>query len=149
MEGNCHFVEFRAFRTTGRSPALQFARQSNSIVPWRGAGVHPEPWLGRAPIASLGDRRQEPTCAAELSAPKSVWTMKSVRAGFQKIAKQVLLYCFLAGNCGTFMPLSRVRVEFRIAVVWTRFKAAFSASSSVRFRILFTHAFFSCVAVCG
>jgi hypothetical protein len=48
--------------------------------------------------------------------------------------RQVPLYCFRRSKCGTFMPLSCVRGESRIAVVWTLFVAAVSASSSVHFR---------------
>jgi hypothetical protein len=149
VEGDCHFLEFCAFRKRGRGPALQSAEQCSSISPCRGAAVRSRPRLRRAPWGRLADRTQEWTCAAELPAPKSAWTAKSVRARFRKIAQQVLLYCFRGGNCGTFMPLSRVPIEFRIAVVWTRFVAAFSASSSVRFRILFTHAVLSRAVVCG
>ena len=149
MEGNRHFLEFRALRKRGPRPALQSAKRPSAISPRAGEAVRSGSWLGRAPLGRLGDRPQKWTCVTDVSAPKPAWTAKSVRARFQKTAQQVLLYCSRGGNCGTFMPLSRVPVEFRIAVVWTRFVAAFSASSSVRFRILFTHAFFSRAVVCG
>lgn len=55
---------------------------------------------------------------------------------------------FLLGNCGTFMPLSRVRGESRIAVVWTWFVAAVSAISSGHFSVLFTNAVFLSVVAC-
>jgi hypothetical protein len=65
---------------------------------------------------------------------------KSSNASNQTLARQVRMYCFWRGNCGTFMPLSRVRGVFRIAVVWTRFAAAISAISSIHFNVLFTYA---------
>jgi len=63
---------------------------------------------------------------------------KSVQASCQALARQVPMYCFRFGNCGTFMPLSGVRGEFRIVVVWTWFVAGFSAISSGHFSVLFT-----------
>jgi hypothetical protein len=33
------------------------------------------------------------------------------------------MYCLRLSKCGTFIPLSRVRGEFRITVVWTWFVA--------------------------
>ena len=65
---------------------------------------------------------------------------KSSQASHQGLAREVRIYCFRLGNCGTFMPLSGVRGIFRIAVVWTRFVAAISAISSIHFNVLFTRA---------
>jgi hypothetical protein len=123
VEGNCHFLEPRGFKTHPRRFPRQLSPQP------RVAALHTERRLDRLPIGKL----------ARIA--------KSVGARCQQSAQQVLLYCFRVANCGTFMPLSRVRGEFRIAV-WTRFVAAFSAVSSVRFRILFTRVF-SFAAVCG
>ena len=64
-------------------------------------------------------------------------------------AQQVLVYCFRERKCGTFMPLSCVRRESRIAVVWTWFSAVFSAISSGPFRVLFTGRFVLWVVDCG
>jgi len=63
--------------------------------------------------------------------------------------KQVPLYCFRLGKCGTFMPLSGVRGEFRIAVVWTLLVVVVSALSSVHFRILYTRAVALAAGNCG
>jgi len=65
------------------------------------------------------------------------------------ITRQVLLYCFRLDKCGTFMPLSRVQGESRIAVVWTLFVLVFSSVSSVHFSILFTRAITLSAADCG
>jgi hypothetical protein len=70
---------------------------------------------------------------------------KSLAASGQRIGQQVLLYCFRLGKCGTFMPLSGVRGDSRIAVVWTLFVLVFSSFSSVHFSILFTRAVLSSV----
>ena len=52
---------------------------------------------------------------------------KSIETSCKGVAKQVLLYCFRLGKCGTFMPLSGVRGESRIAGVWTLFVLVFSS----------------------
>jgi hypothetical protein len=70
------------------------------------------------------------------------------RDNFHSSARQVLLYCFRLGKCGTFMPLSGVRGESRIAGVWTLFVLAFSSISSVHFSILFTKALVFSAADC-
>lgn len=59
------------------------------------------------------------------------------------------MYCFRFGNCGTFMPLSGVRGEFRIAVVWTWFVAVSFTISSGHFSILFTHSVVLSAVDCG
>lgn len=63
--------------------------------------------------------------------------------------RQVRMYCFRWGKCGTFMPLSCSRGEFRIAVVWTLLVAVVSANSPVHFRVLFTHAVGRLAVDCG
>ena len=68
---------------------------------------------------------------------------------FAAPARQVRLYCFQLGKCGTFMPLSDVRGDFRIAVVWTLFVLVFSSFSSVHFSILFTRAVAFSAVDCG
>lgn len=72
------------------------------------------------------------------SGREAVPVARSVQASCQALSRQVPMYCFRFGNCGTFMPLSGVRGEFKIAVVWTWFVAGFSAISSGHFRVLFT-----------
>jgi len=67
------------------------------------------------------------------------------RDDFHSPTRQVLLYCFRLEKCGTFMPLSGVRGDSRIAVVWTLFVLVFSSFSSVHFSILFTRAVLSSV----
>jgi len=74
---------------------------------------------------------------------------KSSQASHQGLAREVRMYCFRLGNCGTFMPLSGVRGIFRIAVVWTRFVAAISAISSIHFNVLFTRAVVRLAVDCG
>lgn len=74
---------------------------------------------------------------------------KSIQARCQAIVRQVRMYCFRFGNCGTFMPLSGVRGESRIAVVWTLVRNRFSAMSSGHFSILFTHLVFLSAVDCG
>jgi hypothetical protein len=65
---------------------------------------------------------------------------QSGQAVARRLARKVRMYCFRFGNCGTFIPLSGVRGVFRIAVVWTRFRAAFFARSPIHVNVLFTHA---------
>jgi len=74
---------------------------------------------------------------------------KSIEKSSQRFARQVLLYCFRLGKCGTFMPLSGVQGDSRIAVVWTLFVLVFSSFSSVHFSILFTRAVALSSVDCG
>src|SRR5258706_12501112 len=76
---------------------------------------------------------------------RAVHTAKLAGGKLQGFAKQVLLYCFRFRKCGTFMPLSGVRGESRIAVVWTllfavpirfhRFTSAFCYHSVVLYAV--------------
>jgi len=74
---------------------------------------------------------------------------KFLGTGQKNFARQVLLYCFRLGKCGTFMPLSGVRGEPRIAGVWTLFVLVFSSVSSVHFSILFRRAVAFTAIDCG
>jgi len=73
-----------------------------------------------------------------ISGSPCFWYRNSVERMRTQIFRQVRMYCFRFGNCGTFIPLSGVRSVLRIAVVWTRFLAAISASSSIHINALFT-----------
>jgi hypothetical protein len=148
VEGNCHFLEFRGFKMGGLNSARQHSPRPNSISLLRVAARRSERRLGGTLFAGATEHSQELGGLDGLPVGKLARIAKSVRARCQESVQQVLLYCFRGGNCGTFMPLSRVRGEFRIAVVWTRFVAAFCVISSVRFRILFTHVL-SFAKVCG
>ena len=141
MEGNCHFLEFSGFKTGRQSLVRPSAAQRNASAPRRVAALHPE-WHLTQPLRSVDGEQARESGWVEATSTRRVARMsRLVAAKYQGVAKQVLLYCFRVGNCGTFMPLSCVRGEFRIAVVWTQIVAAFSAISSVHFRVLFTHPF--------
>jgi hypothetical protein len=123
VEANCHFLEFPALGRGRNGPLCQTSEAVNpSSGPFVGAPEEPTA------------RREECGGRVELRAVKSLDT------GCQRFARQVPLYCFRLGKCGTFMPLQGIRGEFRIAVVWTLFVLVFSSLSSVHFSILFTRA---------
>ena len=123
MEANCHFVEFPA-------PKASALRVASKPDPQRNPPSQPM----LAPPAENAEQQDGICRRGALPAAKSAG------GKLQDIAKQVLLYCFRFRKCGTFMPLSRVRGESRIAVVWTLFVAVSSLVSSVHFSILFAHA---------
>lgn len=140
MEANCHFWAFRrvthsssGLASRGRPPMNSLP--AHAIRAWAEvAGTHPAfQERSRARLKKLGGW------------PSNSWfglfqKSKSAQAGAHRIARQVRMYCFRFGNCGTFIPLSGVRSVFRIAVVWTRFRAAFFARSPIHVNVLFTHA---------
>ena len=74
---------------------------------------------------------------------------KFLGTGQKNFARQVLLYCIRLRKCGTFIPLSGVRGESRIAGVWTLFVLVFSSVSSVHFSILFRRAVAFTAIDCG
>jgi hypothetical protein len=123
VEANCHFLEFPTAKTDAPRVAGELFTRGHAngrlIV-----AVLPEPKAGQGRFGDGGTIR----------------AAKSVETNGQAVARHVPLYCFRLGKCGTFMPLSRVWGESRIAVVWTWFVTVFSACSSVHFSILFTHA---------
>jgi hypothetical protein len=151
VEANCHFLEFHRFKTHHGSNAHQHSAQPKASAPSRSAVLRQDPRPAATLFASPAEWTEElrglnakPTSESirMWPVPAATSTRKARLLGVrcQGVAKQVLLYCFRVRNCGTFMPLSDVRGGFRIAVVWTRIVAAFSAISSVHFRVLFTHA---------
>ena len=142
MEGNCHFLEFPALKMLMLTLARKVSVQPNSGSQHCAAELPAQCLLSGTSLAFAAEGAKESSVLDAGSARKSARIAKSVGAGCQGFAKQVLLYCFRFGNCGTFMPLSRARGESRIAVAWTRFAAAFSAISSVHFRILCAQEFF-------
>jgi hypothetical protein len=124
VETNCHSLL--------KTVALQFSSEPSVAAP-----LNPNSrTLVAAPERSIV-RSEEVFSAA-----------KSIETSCQEVARQVLLYCFQLGKCGTFMPLSGVRGESRIAGVWTLFVLVVSSLSSVHFSILFTRAVLSSVD-CG
>jgi len=125
VEANCHSVEFSSVKTG----ALYFGGEPSV------AASPSSRWLAAAPGESAGWR-------GEGGGHVGVRKPKSLETSCQGADRQVLLYCFLLDNCGTFMPLSRVQGEPRIAFVWTLFVLVFSSVSSVHFSILFTRAVF-------
>jgi hypothetical protein len=125
VEGNCHSVEFSSVKTG----ALQVAGKPSVAARASSRG------LAAAPGESAGWREE---CGGHVGFRKP----KSLETSCQGAAGQVLLYCFLLDNCGTFMPLSGAQGEPRIAFVWTLFVLVFSSLSSVHFSILFTRAVF-------
>jgi hypothetical protein len=121
VEANCHFVEFPVPKASVLRVACEPDPQRNPPS---------QPML--APPAENAEQQDAICRRGALPAAKSAG------GELQDIAKQVLLYCFRFRKCGTFMPLSGVRGESRIAVVWTLVRNRFSAMSSGHFSILFT-----------
>jgi hypothetical protein len=144
VEGNCHFLEFPVPKTHAVGCARELAEQAGQLP------TQPKSGSGLAASGSTQDatRRER---LGERGAMRAVKLGKVMRQGRrrramgrpargQAIARQVPLYCFRLGKCGTFEPLFCVRGESRIAVVWTLFVAAYSAVAPVPFRVLSTHA---------
>jgi len=128
VEANCHFVEFPA-------PKASELRVASEPDPRQNPSSRPT----LAPLAESAEQ-QDAICRR-----RAVHTAKLAGGKLQGFATQVLLYCFRLEKCGTFMPLSGVRGDSRIAVVWTLFVLVFSSFSSVHFSILFTRAVLSSV----
>lgn len=112
MEENCHFVACSR-------PRNAYARLSPRAL---GAGK-----LSRRSIVQFARRRLRPVHG--VSSRGVVDAAKSVQPSSQAFVPQVPMYCFRFGKCGTFMPLSAARKEFRIAVVRIRFVSVFFAIS--------------------
>jgi hypothetical protein len=104
VEANCHFLEFPAPKTH----AVRSAREL-SAQPKASSGL------------ALAASRQGATQLEGFGDGGAMRAAKRAEARRQAIGRQVRLYCFRLDNCGTFMPLSRVRGESRISVVWTLF----------------------------
>ena len=150
MEENCHFVPGPEVPNTRVGFCRQAPRafRSTPLVAGRGGEKNR--------LAKSGMGKSTPPgllCKCRLvpagSTRGAAQAPKSIQARCQAIVRQVRMYCFRLGNCGTFMPLSGVRGESRIAVVWTLFRNRFSAISSGHFSILFTHLVFLSAVDCG
>ena len=123
MEESCHFLELTAHH------ARRFACSTRYFSELCGRFLRA---VGTRLVVFLRRR--------ETGSPASTWsvTNSSVQGHlaarhankmWRRALRQVLLYCFRLGNCGTFMPLSSARGESRIAAVWTWFVTVFSAFS--------------------
>ena len=118
MEANCHFLEFPAPKTHAVRSACQVSAEPRKVSP-RAAelSIQAKSCSGLAAATS----RQDATQLEGFGDGRAMRAAKQVRAVRQANARQVRMYCSRLDNCGTFMPLSRVRGESRIAVVWTLF----------------------------
>jgi hypothetical protein len=146
VEGNCHFLEFPAPKTHSVRRAAEFvnpadepAQASELSATAKSDSAHAAATLTRdaAHRNRLGNAGR---CA--ISARRQARSRRALRypAGRQAIERQVRLYCFRLGKCGTFMPLFCVRGISKIAVVWNFFAAVFSAVAPVPLRVVSTHA---------
>ena len=136
MEGNYHFWALRRAR-------VAVSRHKSGPTSSLPSGARP---TGTDVSRSRrGSQRFSPGCFVirdvrwTILGSPCFWYRNSVVRMRTQISRQVRMYCFRFGNCGTFIPLSGVRSVSRIAVVWTRFLAAISASSSIHINALFTH----------
>jgi hypothetical protein len=132
VEANCHFLE---------------SHKAKPSMPRAAGGLSLHGTTGWRPIAapldqSIGRREGSGATGSRRAA-------KWVETNHRCAARQVPLYCFRLGECGTFKPLSRVRGQSRIAVVWTLFAFVFSTISSVYGNILFASPVVSLAADCG
>ena len=132
MEANCHFLEFPTPKAGAPRVAGELSAQGHpNFLPIVAVLKEPTERQGR-----FGDGG-------------AIHAVKSVESNGQGVGRQVPLYCFRLGKCGTFMPLSRVRGESRIAVAWTLFAAVFSAISLVHRSIPFTRPVVRSAVDCG
>ena len=150
MEEHCHFVPSPEVPKTPVGFCRRGPRAFRSMPSVAGRSGEknrlPKSAIGKSiPPRLLCKCRLVPACSSRGAAQAS----KSIQARCQAIVRQVRMYCFRFGNCGTFMPLSGIRGESRIAVVWTLVRNRFSAISSGHFSILFTHLVFLSAVDCG
>jgi hypothetical protein len=154
VEGDCHFLEFPPPKTHAVRCAAEPAGQTGE--PGQAtAQLSTSATFGSALAAAaatrgaahrdnrLGDRRATQAANLGTAAMRQGRRHQARRQAIARgkaIERQVRLYCFRLGNCGTFMPLFCVRGMSRIAVVWTLFAAVFSAVAPVPFRVVSTHA---------
>jgi hypothetical protein len=142
VEGNYHFLEFPAPKRHAASCVVELGKAIQSAsaksdsalagAALRKDAAQPERLVDRGAMlaAKLGEAGRQERRRRALGPP----------ARREAIERQVRLYCFRLGNCGTFMPLFCVRGISKIAVVWTLSVAAFSAVAPVHFSILSTRA---------
>jgi hypothetical protein len=137
VEGNCHFWAFPKVKasSSGRESELMISLPA-PVMQTEDEVVCSHP---ASQERSRGRSMKLGSCVNN-SRSGLFQASKSAQAGAHGIARQVRMYCFRFGNCGTFIPLSGVRSVFRIAVVWTRFRAAFFARSPIHVNVLFTRA---------
>ena len=151
MEENCHLLEFRLVTTGFRSRRVYGS--SFELSSERRGAV--EGLISKGSTGRITRAISNPSLAgwggADRSPKQKLFPrVKSLEPKSLDVRKRVLLYCFRFGKCGTFMPLSVVRGEFNIAVVWTWLVAAFSASSVHFWLLLATACSLSAVkAVCA
>jgi hypothetical protein len=133
VEGNCHFLEFPAYKTHAVRCAAEVARAAGE--PAQASELSATAKLDSAHAAATLTRdaahrnRLGNAGRCAVSARRQATSRRALRypAGRQAIERQVRLYCFRLGKCGTFMPLFCVRGISKIAAVWTLFAAVFSA----------------------
>ena len=140
MEGNCHLLEFPAPRTHTAWCVPKLAAQATQLSAQAKSGSGFEV-AASTEDATRRERLEERRAmrAANLGTVMRQGRRHQARRP-QAIERQVRLYCFRLGKCGTFMPLFCVRGISKIAVVWTLSVAAFSAVAPVHFSILSTRA---------
>jgi hypothetical protein len=143
VEGTCHF----AVTSDPENGRLAPAARHGAEPPLHHARSATNKRLNRYEV--LGSPAWSRNLARPFLSPPTPSQGKSAARSAQALARQVLVYCFRWRNCGTFMPLSRVRGQSRIAVVWTWFSAVFSVVSSGHFRVLFTGSVVLSVGRCG
>ena len=123
MEETCHFLESTAHRARRFACATRcFSRLRSHFLRAVATtfGIFPQ----RSPTGSPASTR-----SATNSPVEAHLAARHLNKMWHGGLRQVLLYCFRLGNCGTFMPLSSARAESRIAAVWTWFVAVFPAFS--------------------
>lgn len=132
MEANCHFLEFPTAKAGAPRVAGEPSMQGHPN--WRPIiAVLTKPTERRGRFGDGG----------------AIHAVKSVESNGQGVGREVPLYCFRLGKCGTFMPLSGVRGESRIAFAWNLFAAVFSAISLVHRSIPFTRPAVCSAIDCG
>jgi hypothetical protein len=138
VEGNCHFLEFPAPKRHAAPCAAKLGKaiqsaSAKSDAALAGAALR----KGAALPELLVDRGA--MRGAKLADARRQGRRHQAIGRREAIERQVRLYCFRLGNCGTFMPLFCVWGKSKIAAVWSLFAAAFSAVAPVPFRFLSTH----------
>ncbi len=123
MEESCHFVESTTYCTRRFACSTRcFSELCGRFLRAFGttSGVFPRRSATGRPAS---------TWSAMNSPVEGHLAARNANKMWRGALRQVLLYCFRLGNCGTFMPLSSARGESRIAAVWTWFVAVFPAFS--------------------
>jgi len=119
VEESCHFLESTAYR------ARRFVCSKRCFSLLRGHFLRA---VGRKFGAFRRKSEGSSLASTRLATNAPVGSYSAARPAnklWRKALRQVLLYCFGLGKCGTFMPLSGARGESRIAAAWTWFVAVF------------------------